>query len=102
MACDDGVLRLVGPDEAGPGLQYRRSFGRVEGRVLSAAWHPGGQTLVTGHSDGCIRAWDSATTREIFRITAGMRFRRMLGGNKQVQLFARSSGKGPPRTCHET
>lgn len=70
MACDDGVLRLFGPDGASAGVHYRRSFGHVEGRVLSVAWHPSGRTLVSGHSDGCIRAWDAASTREIYRITA--------------------------------
>lgn len=53
-------------------MQYRRSFGGVEGRVLSVAWHPSGKTLVSGHTDGCIRAWDASTTREIYRITAGI------------------------------
>ena len=70
MACDDGVLRLFGADGGSPGVQYLRSFGHVEGRVLSVAWHPLGRSLVSGHSDGCIRAWDATTTREIYRITA--------------------------------
>lgn len=48
----------------------------LQGRVLSLAWHPTGKTLVSGHSDGCLRAWDAATTREIYRVTAGAQSRR--------------------------
>jgi WD40 repeat protein len=71
VACDDGVLRLFGAgSSAEVGMQFRRTFGRVQGRVLSVAWHPSGLSLATGHSDGCIRAWDTETTQEIYRITA--------------------------------
>ncbi len=70
VACDDGVLRLFGADGGSPGVHYRRSFAHVEGRVLAVAWHPSGRTLVSGHSDGCLRAWDAASSREVYRITA--------------------------------
>ena len=71
VACDDGVVRYFTVEEGLPGAQYRRSLGRVEGRALCLAWHPGGGTLFCGYSDATIRAWDAASGREIYRINAG-------------------------------
>ena len=73
VACDDGVTRFFIVEEGVPGLTYQRSLGRGEGRALSLAWHPGGATLFSGHSNAIIRAWNAANGREIYRIDAGMR-----------------------------
>lgn len=34
---------------------------QTAGKALSIAWHPSGERLVSGHSDGCIRLWQAAT-----------------------------------------
>ncbi|XP_024356552.1 WD repeat-containing protein PCN isoform X2 [Physcomitrium patens] len=72
LACEDGVVRIFEVATAQHGLVYRKSFPRVIGRILSVAWTWDGGRLVAGGSDGCIRCWDIANTREIYRITAGV------------------------------
>lgn len=43
------------------------------------AWGQRAGQLFSGGSDGCIRAWDVATSRELVRITAG------IGGQKKQE-----------------
>ena len=71
VACDDGALRIFEAQEGVAGLQYFKTLPRTEGRVLSAAWHPDSNTIVTGTSSGTMHVWDLTSNREILRITAG-------------------------------
>lgn len=71
VACDDGALRIFEAQEGVAGLQYVKTLPRTEGRVLSAAWHPDSNTIVTGTSSGSMHVWELASNREILRITAG-------------------------------
>ena len=72
VACDDGALRIFEAQDNVPGLQYAKTLPRTGGRVLSAAWHPTGTTVVTGTSVGIMHVWQLPTNRELLRITAGM------------------------------
>jgi U3 small nucleolar RNA-associated protein 4 len=72
-ACDDGRVRLFSVERGAPGASYLRALPRVEGRVLSIAWHPQGAHLASAGTDGCIHIWEVATSREVLRITAGER-----------------------------
>eukprot|EP00850_Spirogloea_muscicola_P015138 SM000113S24094 [mRNA] locus=s113:305894:309907:- [translate_table: standard] len=72
VACDDGCVRLFAAEEGLPGLVYRRAFPRVKGRILSVAWNATASQIFAGGSDGCIRCWDVAGAREVYRITAGL------------------------------
>ena len=63
VACDDGAVRLYVVDDSSPGARYSKSLPRIEGRVLSVAWHPNGKIVVAGDSTGCIRCWDVDTAR---------------------------------------
>ncbi len=47
--------------EAGTGRQLHQSDEMPAGNLVSAAWSPSGDRLVTGHGDGCVRVWDAAT-----------------------------------------
>jgi U3 small nucleolar RNA-associated protein 4 len=58
-------------EPAHQGVAYRRSFPRIEARLLCTAWHPNRTTVIVGSSDGCLRCWDSRTTTELLRITLG-------------------------------
>ena len=79
-ACDDGALRVFvavrktgssSPSSAPPPfLRLSAALPRAEGRALSVAWHPGGRALVSGSSEGALRAWDVASRRELFRVDA--------------------------------
>eukprot|EP00850_Spirogloea_muscicola_P009057 SM000050S16982 [mRNA] locus=s50:211200:215257:+ [translate_table: standard] len=72
VACDDGCVRLFAAEEGQLGLVYRRAFPRVKGRILSVAWNAMASQIFAGGSDGCIRCWDVAGAREVYRITAGL------------------------------
>ena len=84
-ACDDGALRVFtavrgrrggssfsssSSSSSSPSLKLSVAFPRASGRALSVAWHPGGRALVSGSSEGTLRAWDVATRRELFRVDA--------------------------------
>jgi U3 small nucleolar RNA-associated protein 4 len=73
-ACDDGCVRLLtltAGDGVGSGLHHRRSFNRVEGRLLSLSWLHDGKTVAAGSSRGCIHVFDCATFTELTRVTVG-------------------------------
>eukprot|EP00850_Spirogloea_muscicola_P011716 SM000073S21492 [mRNA] locus=s73:500966:505004:- [translate_table: standard] len=72
VACDDGCVRLFAAEEGQLGLTYRRAFPRVKGRILAVAWNATASQIFAGGSDGCIRCWDVAGAREVYRITAGL------------------------------
>ena len=74
VACDDGCVRLLtlaAGDGVGAGLHHRRGFNRVDGRLLSLAWNPGGHQIAAGSSKGAIHVFDVALTQELARITVG-------------------------------
>ncbi|KAF8071219.1 UTP4 [Scenedesmus sp. PABB004] len=70
-ACGDGSVKLFAVAAHAAGAEYERALPRVEGNALSLAWHPGGASLVSGGSDGCIHCWDVARGVELQRITVG-------------------------------
>ncbi|CAM6020208.1 unnamed protein product [Sphagnum balticum] len=72
VACEDGCVRIFAVSDKQLGMIYRQSFPRVKGRILSVAWTWDGTRLLGGGSDGCIRCWDVASNREVYRITAGI------------------------------
>mmetsp|Transcript_21460 Transcript_21460/g.53252 ORF Transcript_21460/g.53252 Transcript_21460/m.53252 type:complete len:504 (-) Transcript_21460:511-2022(-) len=74
IACDDGCVRLLtlmDGDGVGRGLHHRRSFNRVQGRLLSLAWGHGGSAIAAGSSCGTIHVFDVESLIEITRITVG-------------------------------
>ena len=73
-ACDDGcvrVLTLAGGDGVGAGLHHRRSFNRVDGRLLSLAWTRCGRAIAAGSSRGAVHVFDCEAYAELARITVG-------------------------------
>ncbi|CAM6083883.1 unnamed protein product [Calypogeia fissa] len=85
VGCDDGCLRLFTVSDSDEGMLYRRSFPRVEGRILSVAWSVDGSKIYSGGSDGCIHCWDSYKVQELFRITAGIGG---LGGGAELCVWS--------------
>lgn len=74
VACDDGCVRLLtltAGDGVGRGLHHRRSFNRVQGRLLSLAWGHGGAAIAAGSSCGSVHVFDVETLSELTRITVG-------------------------------
>ena len=71
VACDDGCVRLFSVNSSSSGISYVKSLPRVEGRCLTASWHPAGDVIVSAGTDGCIHAWNVHNGHEILRITAG-------------------------------
>lgn len=71
MACDDGTLRLFTVEHGTPRLTYHKSMPRLGGRLLSVAWHPNGQSVVTGTAAGTVHAWHIAKSQELMRISIG-------------------------------
>jgi WD40 repeat protein len=63
IATDDGAVRVMIAEPGGEGLQYHKSFGRVDARALSVQWSPDGSVVYGGFSDGCIRANELSTVR---------------------------------------
>lgn len=51
------------------GLCHVRGLDKQEGRILSLAWHPSGEFIITGGADGTIRKYDVTCGRSILRIT---------------------------------
>jgi len=71
IACDDGcarILTVVGGDGVGSGLVHKRGFLRVQGRLLSLAWHPREELLACGSSRGTAHVMDCVTYTEKMRI----------------------------------
>lgn len=71
LGCDDGCVRLFTVKD-GESFVYKKSFPRVQGRILSVAWSIDAAKVFSGGSDGCIRCWDARQPRELYRITAGL------------------------------
>lgn len=65
--CDDGRIRLfnIGFGE----LEYVRTFEPQNGRILSVAWGPNDDYIVSGGSDSSVRKWDAHTGRALHRMT---------------------------------
>ena len=71
VASDDGCLRLFGIEDGEPGLAYQCALPHLEGRLLSAAWHPKGRVIVVGTSVGTLHALETSSKREVLRIQTG-------------------------------
>ena len=74
IACDDGcarIITMVGGTDVGAGLAHKRSFLRVQGRLLSLAWHPSEEVLACGSSRGMAHVMDCVNFNELTRITIG-------------------------------
>ena len=71
VACDDGTLRLFTAEHGATRLVYHKSMPRLGGRLLSVAWHPNGQSVVTGTAVGTLHAWHIAKSQELMRISVG-------------------------------
>ncbi|KAH7423687.1 hypothetical protein KP509_12G068700 [Ceratopteris richardii] len=71
VGCDDGCVRLFTVND-GESFLYRKSFPRVQGRILAVSWSSDGRRVISGGSDGCIRCWDARHMRELYRITVGL------------------------------
>ena len=72
LCCIDyaNVLRQVRLVEIlSDGLCHVRGLDKQEGRILSLAWHPSGEFIVTGGADGTIRKYDVTCGRSVLRIT---------------------------------
>ena len=67
---DDGCVRLFTWTSAG-GLQYSKTLQKVDGRMLSVAWHPEGTTLVGGSSKGSLHIWEAGSSTELQCIELG-------------------------------
>ncbi|KAI8047916.1 WD40-repeat-containing domain protein [Thamnidium elegans] len=65
--CEDGCIRMF--DIADGALEFIRSFEPQKGRVLSVAWAPNDEYIVSGGSDSAIRTWNPQTGRTILRMT---------------------------------
>eukprot|EP00731_Ephydatia_muelleri_P031736 Em0023g243a len=65
--CEEGQVRLV--EILSDGLCHVRGLDKQEGRILSLAWHPSGEFIVTGGADGTIRKYDVTCGRSVLRIT---------------------------------
>ncbi|KAI8381572.1 quinon protein alcohol dehydrogenase-like superfamily [Radiomyces spectabilis] len=65
--CEDGCIRLF--NIADDSLEYIRRFDPQKGRILSVAWGPNDEYIVSGGSDSALRKWDVATGRVIQRMT---------------------------------
>ncbi|GMH38641.1 hypothetical protein BSKO_06525 [Bryopsis sp. KO-2023] len=62
-ACDDGSVRVFVVEEDG-GILLKGSMMSDSERCLCVSWETKGTRLVSGHSDGCIRVWETdGTTR---------------------------------------
>ena len=72
VACDDGCLRLFRAEEGQPGLVYAASLPSLGSRLLTVAWNPKGNIVLTGTSEGSLHAWNVNSRREILRIHTGM------------------------------
>ena len=70
-ACDDGSVRLFGVESDFPGMNFSKALPKVEGRCLTAVWHPGNSIIASAGTDGCIHVWNVHHGREVLRISAG-------------------------------
>ncbi|KAL1315512.1 WD repeat-containing protein PCN isoform X1 [Arachis hypogaea] len=81
---DDGSVRIYAISDEDEFL-YVKSLPRVKGRVLSVTWSTDANYIYSGSSDGLIRCWDATSSREIYRITAGLGG---LGGGHELCIWS--------------
>eukprot|EP00124_Ichthyophonus_hoferi_P004736 Ihof_evm1s562 gene=Ihof_evmTU1s562 len=67
VGCEDGCIRLFDIEDGH--FYYARTLDRIEGRILSLAWHKDDQVLVSGSSLSTINLWNANTGRTTLRIT---------------------------------
>ncbi|KAG0165311.1 U3 small nucleolar RNA-associated protein [Apophysomyces sp. BC1034] len=65
--CEDGRIRLF--DISNNQFEYIRNLEPQKGRILSVAWSPDDDYIVSGGSDSAIRKWDVTTGSTIQRMT---------------------------------
>lgn len=76
LACDDGVVRVVGVYEDRMTVLARFGGGGAAGtgeevRALSVDWHPSGEALFVGDSAGTLRCFQVRGGRELWHSEAG-------------------------------
>ncbi|KAI9312630.1 WD40-repeat-containing domain protein [Dichotomocladium elegans] len=64
--CEDGCIRLFDIEDGR--LEYMRSFTPQKGRVLSVAWGPYDDMIVSGGTDSALRTWDVRTGQTLQRM----------------------------------
>ncbi|KAH9301389.1 hypothetical protein KI387_012972, partial [Taxus chinensis] len=72
LGCDDGCVRIYVVRTPEEDMVYYKSFPRVTGRILTVAWSLDAKRIFAGGSDGFIRCWDTNTSHELYRMTAGI------------------------------
>jgi len=65
-------------------VEHKAAFLRVDGRLLSAAWHASGGAVFAGSSDGLVHAFDVATRTELYRINVAERTK----GSSELRVWA--------------
>ncbi|KAI7854705.1 quinon protein alcohol dehydrogenase-like superfamily [Circinella umbellata] len=65
--CEDGRIRLFDIEDGR--LDYMRSFAPQNGRVLSLAWGPEDDYIISGGSDSALRKWNAYTGETLLRMT---------------------------------
>ncbi|KAI8141877.1 quinon protein alcohol dehydrogenase-like superfamily [Fennellomyces sp. T-0311] len=65
--CEDGRIRLFDIEDGR--LEYIRSFSPQKGRVLSIAWGPEDDYIISGGSDSALRKWNTYTGETLLRMT---------------------------------
>ena len=60
------INNAVGLFEVSTGRRLHHDASTPTGYSVSAGWSPAGDRIVTGHSDGFVRVWDSATGKLIW------------------------------------
>jgi WD40 repeat protein len=60
------IANTIGLFEVATGRRLHHDESTPVGSVVSAAWSPSGDRVVTSHPDGLVRAWDAATGKLIW------------------------------------
>ncbi|KAJ3206882.1 U3 small nucleolar RNA-associated protein [Dinochytrium kinnereticum] len=69
IGCEDGTVRVFSVEGTPGTIEYKATFDRQDGRILSVAYHPTQPILSTGSTDSCIRTYSTTTRRCLSRST---------------------------------
>ncbi|KAI8852751.1 WD40-repeat-containing domain protein [Chytridium lagenaria] len=69
VGCEDGSVRVFSVVGSPGTIEYKATFDRQDGRILSVAYHPTQPILATGSTDSCIRTYSTETRRCLSRST---------------------------------